>query len=471
MLPRLLAAAAAVAAALALAGPAAAFTKTDGTATMDDGVALATTLYLPDGTPPAAGWPAVLMLHGLGGSRQDTNLLAETYFAPQGYAVLTYDVRGHGGSDGVVTIAGSREIGDVRALFDQLAARPDVDDARIGAWGISYGGGQTWLAAAAGVPFAAIETVEAWTDLYTALFPQGLSKSGFVAAFLNEIPVGRLAPEYDWVRNDALHNQNLERIRTLAAERSPLAALDRVRVPTLILHPRRDFAFGLDQAIPAFQRLAGPKHLFVGNHGHAPSTFPAADTDYAMTLARRWLDRFLKGEPNGVDTGPAVELSPDPWRGKTVSYAGLPTATTVSFALRGAARTIAADGHAVRDAGRTAEPLETFGSAAVTVSATATASWTRLVAILTARTPEGKQILVSGGGVPTTPGARTYTIRMVGGVTFVPAGSTLRVTLGSSTSGTLGGLLYLDLPLLGSPKLTAGAATLKLPVLAKAVSR
>ncbi len=36
---------------------------------MDDGVSIAATLYLPDGTAPAGGWPAIVFLHGLSGNR------------------------------------------------------------------------------------------------------------------------------------------------------------------------------------------------------------------------------------------------------------------------------------------------------------------------------------------------------------------------------------------------------------------
>ena len=89
-----------------------------------------------------------------------------------------------------------------------------------------------------------------------------------------------------------------------------------------MLQGRRDFVFDNTQAVQAFSRLKGPKLLYLGDHGHAPSTFPAADTDYAMTLGRRWFDRFLKGEPNRVDTGAKVQLAPDPWKGKPVSYRG-----------------------------------------------------------------------------------------------------------------------------------------------------
>jgi ABC-2 type transport system ATP-binding protein len=429
---------------------------------MDDGVVLGTTLYLPDGTPPAAGWPGIVMLHGLGGSRQDTNTWAEQYFVPQGYAVLTYDARGHGASGGLVGIAGPREIADLRAIFGLFAARPDVDDARIGAWGISYGGGETWLGAAAGIPFAAIETVEAWTDLYGALFPQNLSKSGVVGGFLNKIAPGKLDPQYAFLSSDALHSTNLQRIRDLAAARSSLPQLGSLTTPVFMLQGRRDFAFGLDQAFQAYARLRGPKRLYIGDHGHPPSTFPAPDTAYAMTEAREWFDRFLRGVPNGIDKRPPVELASDPWKGKTASYAALPPTKTLSFPTKGK-RTIGAEGVVVRKLGKTTQPLEELGSPTVTATVTPNADWTRIVAVLTAGTT-----VVSAGGVPARGGK--VTIRMIDDATFVPKGSVLRLWIAGSTAHTPAGLLYLDLPMAAGAKLTVRDATLEVPVLAKPVS-
>lgn len=455
--------------ALAFAANANAFTKQDAKVAMDDGVQLGTTLYLPDGPQPTAGWPGVVMLHGLGGKRQDMNILAETYFVNQGYAVLTYDVRGHGESGGFVTIAGPRELADLRALEQQFAARPDVDDLHIGAWGISYGGGQTWLGAVQGIPFAAIELCETWTDLYTSLFPGNTPKSGIIGGLLNEIAPGKLSPDFAWVPNAAIRGTDLPRLRTLSAERSALPLVGNLSTPTLMLQGRRDFVFDNTQAVQAFTRLKGPKLLYLGDHGHAPSSFPAADTDYAMTLSRRWLDRFLKGQANGVDTGGTVQLAPDPWKGKAVSYAGLPAVRTLTLPLAGKASTLAYEAHVTRAAGAT-KKIETFGAPVVTVTATASGGWDHLVAALVATAPGGAKIVVSGGAVPTTAGKRTYTLAMLSQVTAIPAGSKLSVVFGSSTSNTPAGLLYLDFPLAGAAKLTLGAASLKLPVLQKAVS-
>ena len=61
-----------------------------------------------------------------------------------------------GDSGGLVGIAGPREVADTRAVHDWLAARPDVRDTKIGAWGISYGGGAVFNSLVAGVPWAAV---------------------------------------------------------------------------------------------------------------------------------------------------------------------------------------------------------------------------------------------------------------------------------------------------------------------------
>jgi ABC-2 type transport system ATP-binding protein len=454
--------------ALAWPGVAAAWTKQEVTIPASDGLPLAATLYVPDGTAPAGGWPAIMLLHGLGGDRQGMNALAEQAFLPgEQYAVLTYDARGHGGTGGLVTIDGPREIGDVREAFQWLAARPDVADNRIGAWGISYGGGAVWNAIVAGVPFAAVETCETWTDLYSALVPQDLSKSGAVAGFLSEIPPGTLAPALETFRAWALTSSNLPALRVLSAERSAFPHLPSVTTPVFMMQGRRDFAFGIDQATRAYSSLAGPKALWIGNHGHAPSTFPAVDTTPMMAAGKTWFDRYLRSLP--VDTGPPVRVAregtPD-----AIGFSRLPATKTMKLALAGR-KTIVQATKLVRTAKPTTSALEVFGRPAVKVTATAAGGWARLVAVLTARTKGGKEIVVSSGGLPTTPGKRTYTVRMIDQATFVPKGSRFSVTVASSSSAqNPANLLYLDLPMVAGARVALGPITLTIPVLTKAIS-
>src|SRR6478672_5983617 len=175
--------------ALCAAGRAAASTQ-ELTLHMDDGVDLAATLYEPSAAPPPAGYPAIVLFHAIGGKRQDLAAIAQGF--DQDFVVLAFDARGHGESGGLVSIDGPREMADAREVFNQLAARPEIDKTRIGAWGISLGGGAVLRSLVEGVPWAAGETAETWTDLYSALAPQNLAKSGAIYQLLNAVPPERL---------------------------------------------------------------------------------------------------------------------------------------------------------------------------------------------------------------------------------------------------------------------------------------
>jgi len=132
-----------------------------------------------------------------------TLAVAQTMGLGDRFAILAYDARGHGASGGLITIDGPKEIADVRAVFDWLRDRPDVSDTKIGGWGISYGGGALWNSLVAGVPWAAIEPTMTWTDLRSALLPQGLVKSGVVAGFLGSLAPERVDPEVLAIRDAA----------------------------------------------------------------------------------------------------------------------------------------------------------------------------------------------------------------------------------------------------------------------------
>ena len=239
------------------------------------------------------------------------------------YAVLAFDARGHGESGGLIGIDGPREVADVRAVFTWLRDRPDVADARIGGWGVSYGGGAAWNSLAAGVPWAALEVSITWTDLLTALAPQGLAKTGVIAGF-----IGALDPRRRRPRGVRRPRRRLSRrhdagppVRRRALVDQP--TLRNVRTPVFLMQGRRDFAFGLDQAKRAFAALRGPKQLWIGLHGHAPSSGVAADTPAMLAEGARWFDRFLRGDTARPLPRP-VAVAPERWRGQPVRYAGLP---------------------------------------------------------------------------------------------------------------------------------------------------
>jgi predicted acyl esterase len=446
------------------------FARQDVLIPMDDGVSIAATLYLPDGSAPAEGWPALVFLHGLSGNRTHMNALAEGYgFVGQSYAVLTFDARGHGESGGLVSIDGPREVADTRAVHAWLAARSDVTDERIGAWGISYGGGAVFNSLVAGVPWGAVVTVETWTDLYSALMPQGLVKSGLVAGLASSVPEAKRDPSFTAVTAAAFAG-NAAAVRPWARERSSLSRLGSVTTPVFMAQGRRDFLFGIEQGSLAYKRLRGPKALYVGLHGHAPSTFPAGDTGALMTQVKAWFDCHLRGllcEP-----APArVFLAPENFSGRIVRRGSLPPVSPTIVAFPGVT-TFARSGKAVRTSAPLRNAIEIYGAPEVQASLAASGGWSRVVAVLTARTPQGKEIVISAGGVPTTNGARKVTIRLINQATYVPKGSRLTLTLASaSTAQATSNLLYLDLPMAAGARLRVGTIVLKLPGLRTPVTK
>lgn len=122
----------------------------------DDGMEFHNQLFLPKDMKPGVKYPALIFVHG-GPQRQ--MLLGYHYLSfyhvfyavnqwltTQGYIVMSVNYRsgvGYGRSFRTAPNTGARgnaEYKDVLAAGKWLAAREDVDPARVGIWGLSYGG-------------------------------------------------------------------------------------------------------------------------------------------------------------------------------------------------------------------------------------------------------------------------------------------------------------------------------------------
>jgi dipeptidyl aminopeptidase/acylaminoacyl peptidase len=97
--------------------------------------------------PEAENGATVILVHGLGGNREQV-LGDAALLAAEGYSALLFDLRNCGESEGEVTTLGLREALDVGAALDFVLAQPTTDPARIGLLGHSMGGATVILAAA-----------------------------------------------------------------------------------------------------------------------------------------------------------------------------------------------------------------------------------------------------------------------------------------------------------------------------------
>ena len=435
-------------------------TTTELTIQASDGTKLACGLVLPGGSPPSGGWPGIILFHGLGQNHQSMETIANAAFTPAGFASLACDARGTGASGGTFGLDGPKEVQDARDLFDWFASRGDVSNTQIGAVGLSLGGGAVWNAAAAGVPFKAIVPAIGWTNLGSALNPDGVPKSGEIAALAQVIPASRWDPSLTQARTDLLAGTLSSAVKSTEAARSSRGKLHSLRVPTLILQGRHDFLFDLDQATSAYRLLAGPKHLYLGDLGHPPATNPAAEQATYLGEAVAWFGKYLKGSPG---LGGGVDLAHDPWDGSKSSFKTLPRTRHKIVNLPGKTKLQTPGASVSRAVRLTGGPLETFGDGSVSVRYSGLAGgWTRLVATVAVK---GSSTPVTVGAARVTKKAGVVKIPLSDQAVLLPRGKQLVVTVGGETADGV----YLSAG--GSGSIAVGRVTLDLSVLARAVSR
>jgi dipeptidyl aminopeptidase/acylaminoacyl peptidase len=114
-----------------------------------EGIKLAGDVFLPADLEPGERRAGIVLCHGYTGVRSiylpdNARVLAEA-----GYVVLTFDYKGWGDSEGPKTrLAPYSRVADVQAALTFLSVQPEVDAARLGIYGTSYGGATVvWVAA------------------------------------------------------------------------------------------------------------------------------------------------------------------------------------------------------------------------------------------------------------------------------------------------------------------------------------
>ena len=326
-------------------------------------------------------------------------------------------------------------------MFTFFTGLPEVSDTQIGAWGISYGGGETWNGLAAGIPYKAAEVVETWTDLYSALWPQNVAKSGIVLGFAKAVE--SRSPLIQQHESDAVHSTNMPSIRSLVAPRSAYSQLSSIKTPVYMFQGRVDYAFDVSQAENGFRLLGGPKKLYVGQFGHTPSTFPGPDVAYVLSQGVAWYDHWLKGTANGIDKAAPVTIAAAKGT-KRASYATLPKTKAVGRLHSGVKLKAA---------------VETFGVSTIKVRVKRLDTYPRLVATVMA----GGRVVTHGAIVPKV---GLDTIRLANYVQYIPKGTRITIHFGPDSGAA-------DIAYLGfadQKSISLGTATLSLQTLPKPVS-
>lgn len=218
--------------------------------------------------------PAVVYVHG--GPRRQMLLgfhpsgyyshayVFNQHLAARGYDVLAVNYRSGTGYGNAFRDApdlargGASEYRDVLAAGRWLAGRADVDPARIGIWGGSWGGYLTALGLARN----------------SELFAAGVDFHG-VHSMLRPLP-NSLSPDAQAAA------------RQLQWDSSPLGAIDRWRSPVLLIHGDDDRNVGFDQSVILARELAARRIPY------RELVFP--NERHSFLLHSNWLESFRAAE-------------------------------------------------------------------------------------------------------------------------------------------------------------------------------
>lgn len=267
------------------------------------------------------------------------------FWASRGFIYVKQDIRGRGGSDGILDMNAGQEEDGYDAV--EWAAALPGSNGKVGMIGRSNPGLYAWYAAIADPPhLAAIAPVVATADpirlvpyidmvfsptivpwlCYTAVKEtlSDMSDLDVVTAF-NHLPVIEAAERAGCPRrqfwDDWFDHQYLDDYwRDLSIE----ARLDRVTVPVLGIAGWYDDArgtirnfVGLDTLPdPPFQRMVMDPGAHKGIDYVNGDFGPRARIDH-RALQLRWFDHYLKGVDNGVDAEPPIDffiMGDNEWR-------------------------------------------------------------------------------------------------------------------------------------------------------------
>ncbi|MFI1396185.1 alpha/beta hydrolase [Streptomyces sp. NPDC020681] len=130
-------------------------------------------LTYPAGTGP---FPAVVLVHGFGATHEMRLAQYEQAFAAGGMAVLSFDFRNIGASEGTPRqlISVRRQLADIDAALDFIRRDPKIDGSRIAIWGTSMGATHVLLTAARHPELAAAVVQCPVVNTMDAAFSSGL---------------------------------------------------------------------------------------------------------------------------------------------------------------------------------------------------------------------------------------------------------------------------------------------------------
>jgi len=288
-----------------------------------EGVLLRGWLYLPERASSRV--PGIVMAHGFSAVKEMYLDRFAEVFAAAGLAVLVFDNRNFGASEGEPRqeIDPWQQVRDYRHAITWLRRQPQIDPQRIGIWGSSYSGGHVLVVGAIDRRVKCVVSQVALASGSRNL--KRLVRADMTAPLREQFDMDRdtrfgggapvmvpvvtsepngvaalpTADSWEWfmetgkTRAPSWRNEVTLRTVEMLGEYEPGSYIERISpTPLLMVIAAQDHLAVADEAFAAFNRALEPKRLVVLAGGH----FDAYVKDFgqASSAARDWFVQHLK---------------------------------------------------------------------------------------------------------------------------------------------------------------------------------
>ncbi|HLG76995.1 MAG TPA: alpha/beta hydrolase [Ktedonobacteraceae bacterium] len=299
-----------------------------------EGTVLRGWLYLPEQGPGA--FPLVVMAHGWAAVKEMYLDVWAEAFARVGIAVLVYDHRNFGASDGTPRqeIDPWAQVRDYRHAITFAETLPQIDRQRIGIWGTSYSGGHALIVSALDrrvtCVVAQAPTISGWHNTLRRFPADTLPavrerfRADREARFHGEAPatvpviadfnatdvgsgVSSLSDRVEPIGNDARkwplsmpyerlggwRNEITLRSLESYSEYEPGTYIERIApTPLLIIAATEDTVTPTDEILAAYARAHEPRQIKLVPGGHYD--IYGMNREVVITTAREWFIKYLQ---------------------------------------------------------------------------------------------------------------------------------------------------------------------------------
>lgn len=273
-------------------------TRIDFTVTLRDGTILDALKFIPQGTPPAGGWPTVVFVHGYGDNKETLAGFAAAQ-AEYGYYTTTFSMRGQGNSTGLSNLISTTEAQDMIEFVNFI--KQDIPNAinpdNILVMGGSQGGLVPYMACTMGMNVKTIISALAPPNFATSWIENGCIKMTLLWTVEYTPDTARYTPQVarmsDWIYSSA--KQYWDSLAFyLPQNRDFMTSIPNNRVPLIMEGSWQDKFFNASGIMKASTMNTGSTfRLYLGAvQGHGGDNSPTEDT-WHMQFFNDWFFYWL----------------------------------------------------------------------------------------------------------------------------------------------------------------------------------